>query len=456
MGAVYVAEQQSTGKPRALKLMHADLLKDAGQRARFEQEARVGALLASDHVVQVIAAGVDEATRMPWMAMELLEGEDLAACVRRRGALAPAETFEILRQACHALAAAHAAGVVHRDVKPENVFLARTRGVDAAVTVKVLDFGIAKILAAMQTAATTNIGTPLWMAPEQTEVGADVLPATDVWAIGLLAFWMLTGRWYWLAANESSPSMPVLLREIVMQPIVKASARARELGVAERIPPLFDTWFERCVVRDPSARYRNAGEAIAALGAVLMGSAAAQAVTGPPPSTATRRSRVPLVASLLVGLGVVVGAVALLAWRLAPDQPGPVTPGAHASASPSDAPQPSTPAATGSVPVGRTTIPAGHPSAKPAASARAFDRVAAEAAVEGAAKRAALFCKGRKGPSSVRVDVIFTATGIVRRATSDPQVAATEAGICVDAALMSAKAPPFDGHDETVSTTVGL
>src|SRR5262245_48171552 len=94
MGAVYVAEQISTGKPRALKLMHTTLVTDPKLRERFEQEARVGALIASDHVVQVVAAGVD-ISGTPWIAMELLEGEDLSAYVQRRGALSVAELADI-------------------------------------------------------------------------------------------------------------------------------------------------------------------------------------------------------------------------------------------------------------------------------------------------------------------------------------------------------------------------
>lgn len=115
MGAVYVAEQLSVGAPRALKLMQPQLVRDPIMRKRFEQESRIGARIASDHVVQVVAAGVDGATGYPWMAMELLEGADLDTVLERRGALPPPEVQEIFKQLCHALAAAHAAGIVHRE-----------------------------------------------------------------------------------------------------------------------------------------------------------------------------------------------------------------------------------------------------------------------------------------------------------------------------------------------------
>src|SRR3954447_19206779 len=116
MGAVYVVEQLSTGSRRALKLMHPQLVQDPRLRQRFEQEARVGARIESDHVVQVIAAGVDEETGYPFLVMELLKGEDLGAALAKRGAMSPEETRQIFAQLCHALAAAHVAGIVHRDL----------------------------------------------------------------------------------------------------------------------------------------------------------------------------------------------------------------------------------------------------------------------------------------------------------------------------------------------------
>src|SRR4051794_7624024 len=119
MGAVYVALQLSTNKRRAIKLMLDLRSDDPDLIKRFEQEAKVGALIASEHVVDVIAAGVDAQTRAPWLAMELLDGEDLGTYSDRVGALAPSEVREILGQLCHALAAAHQIPIVHRDLKPQ-------------------------------------------------------------------------------------------------------------------------------------------------------------------------------------------------------------------------------------------------------------------------------------------------------------------------------------------------
>lgn len=265
MGAVYEVQQVGTGALRALKIMHPAMVNDEKLRARFVQEARVSALIESDHVVQVVGAGVDAGTGIPWLAMELLKGETLAQFLARRGTLALWEMRDIFSQLCHALAAAHGVGVVHRDLKPENIFLGVARREGVQFTVKVLDFGIAKLIAEAQHTHTAAIGTPLWMAPEQTEVGASVRPATDVWALGLLAFYCLTGFHFWRVANAERLSAAALLREVVLDSIAVASDRAAEYHRADRIPPGFDGWFARCVVRDIDKRFQSAKEAREAL-----------------------------------------------------------------------------------------------------------------------------------------------------------------------------------------------
>ena len=124
MGAVFVAEQISTGAKRALKIIKAELLSDPKLRARFEQEAKVSAKIESDHVVSVVAAGFDTQHQLPWLAMELLTGETLLQAVTERGSLPKPMALAILKQLAHGIDAAHAAGIVHRDLKPENIFLA--------------------------------------------------------------------------------------------------------------------------------------------------------------------------------------------------------------------------------------------------------------------------------------------------------------------------------------------
>ena len=131
----------------------------------------------------------------------------------------------------------------------------RRRG--APFVVKVLDFGIAKVLAEAKTAATAPLGTPLWMAPEQTQAGASIGAPTDVWALGLVAFRLLSGRIYWSSSYLDGASTFMLMREILFEPLGVASDRSAQLGGAE-LPPGFDGWFARCVVREVPQRFPDA------------------------------------------------------------------------------------------------------------------------------------------------------------------------------------------------------
>jgi formylglycine-generating enzyme required for sulfatase activity len=361
MGVVYVATQLSTGKPRALKLMQPSAAADPELRDRFVQEARVGALIQSEHVVEVIGAGTDAATGLRWLAMELLDGEDLAAAVRRRGPFSSQEVREVFAQLCHGLAAAHRIPVVHRDLKPENVFLARARREGGGVVVKILDFGIAKIVTNDLT-ATSTIGTPLWMAPEQTSEHARISPQTDVWALGLIAFFLFTGQFYW----RSRGSTMDLMREVLVAPLEPPSSRAGALLAGGRVPAGFDAWFARCVARDPLARFANAADAWAALAPLVSGAnaetalaptapnfspvAATLAAPPPPPaafglSPVVRTARSPssgtgwIVALVVGGIGLlgVLGVVVLGVSRVLLSRPSPASPVAAPASSPQGA-----------------------------------------------------------------------------------------------------------------------
>ncbi len=270
MGAVYVAEQLSTGALRALKLMHGRHLDDEKLRERFMLEARVSASVPSEHVVAVIAAGIDEDSGAPWLAMELLEGEDLSARMKRTGPFLLTEVRALLQQMCHGLAAAHDAGIVHRDLKPRNIFLARAREAGGSERVKLLDFGVAKRVSAGDD-STAAVGTPAWMSPEQSDRGHRIAPSADVWSLGLLTFWMLTGRSYWLSLRDDHGSMETLLREMLLDPLVVASARAAELGCSAGWPARLDGWFARCVARAPGARFTDAAHAYLRFEATLSG-----------------------------------------------------------------------------------------------------------------------------------------------------------------------------------------
>jgi serine/threonine protein kinase len=262
MGAVYRVEHLPTAKLQALKVI-ATLGSQARARERFELEARIGAQVHSEHLVDVVAAGFTGPDEVPWLAMELLHGADLRALAKRHGRVPRGMVREVFYQLVQGLGAAHRAGVIHRDLKPENVFVSRSERPDEPFLVKVLDFGIAKLVheGRAVTSATSTVGTPMWIAPEQLK-RATLSVQTDVWALGLLVFWALTGRSYWEAANGDDVALEALLTEILMAPLLPASERAAALGVPRGVvPEVLDEWFERCVAREPELRYDNVAEA---------------------------------------------------------------------------------------------------------------------------------------------------------------------------------------------------
>jgi phosphate transport system substrate-binding protein len=261
MGSVFEVEQLATGARRALKVMHLQLATDAKLRARFVREARVGVTIPSDHVAQVIDAGVDERTDLPFFVLELLDGVTLSSELRRRGAFDWPLAREVFRQLGHAVSAAHAQKIVHRDLKPANIFLARSKTAGKPFVLKVLDFGIAEIVASVQGGGL--FGTPTWMAPEQANPHAPVGPTADVWALGLIAFALFTGRAYWPMANIEAAPTEAMLRRLASEEIVSATLRAASYGVVEKLPPGFDQWFGKCVDRDPARRFEDGAAAMA-------------------------------------------------------------------------------------------------------------------------------------------------------------------------------------------------
>ncbi len=263
MGVVYRARQMSDGAEIALKLMHPALSMDPKSVHRFEREARAGMAISSPHVARVLATGYDEDSNQRWIAMELARGEGLEAFVKRHQPMPLGVAVDVLGQLFSALSAAHDAGVVHRDLKPDNITVLGEDG--RQIQLKVLDFGIAKSLSSATAISTSpGQGTPLWTAPEQTRLDDVPNPTADVWALGLLTFFVFTGRMYWLHAQGQS-SMVQLSMELVRNPIVPPSQRVAELGVANPFPPRFDEWFSRAVNRDPKQRFGTAGEALDAL-----------------------------------------------------------------------------------------------------------------------------------------------------------------------------------------------
>ena len=288
MGSVYAAEQLSTGQRRALKILHEDIYKDTAMRARFEHEARVVARIQSAHVVQVIGAGVDPESGRPWICMELLEGSTFEDRYPLGVPVPPGDLSLLLSQLGHALAAAHREGIVHRDVKPENVFLARSSLVGLPFLVKLLDFGIAKTITDTK-AGTMAMGSPYWMAPEQIHGQQPVSPATDVWALGLLSFRLATGQLYWRALRRGDENPLLVFHEISSGKLTPPSERLRERGSGVQLPEGFDGWFLRCMEADPRRRYPDAGAALAELLRMTPGSMPTLPSTperpGAPPST---------------------------------------------------------------------------------------------------------------------------------------------------------------------------
>lgn len=302
MGAVYVVEQLSTGKQRALKIMLPGLVRDAERRERFLAEAKISTRIESDNVVEVLGAGVDEGSGIPWIVMELLEGDILPAVLDRHPVVPAGGVLEIVGQLCDALGRAHHVGIIHSDIKPENVYIAVARRRGVPFTVKVLDFGIARLVSDATRAAkvTTPMGSPLWMAPEQTTRGAEITAATDVWPLALLVFRMLTGKLFWRTANlpDDQVNLAALVLEILVNDIPTASARARELGSTQVLSPAFDAWFGRCVTRDSAHRYPDAHRAYAELEPVLRAMIAPPAPPAQPayvpPYTATQQGALPV------------------------------------------------------------------------------------------------------------------------------------------------------------------
>lgn len=270
MGAVYAAEQIATELPVAIKVLYPHILRSPDSIEKFELEAKVAGRVNSEHIVRVLDAGYDRTTRLPFLVMELLRGQELKSLVDKGGPLTLEATVEYIRQVARGLDRAHRhvnkdgnpKPIVHRDLKPENLFL--TRRENGEPVVKILDFGLAKVLGDSAHVSQDVKGTPLFMAYEQA-AGIELSPQTDIWSLGLTTFYLLTGRNYWRTASTPRSSMASLFGEILTLPLVSPSERVRELGGEPAWPSAFDAWFLRCLDRDPKMRFQGAGTAAAEL-----------------------------------------------------------------------------------------------------------------------------------------------------------------------------------------------
>ena len=261
MGAVYAVRHINTGEMLALKVLNPALASNAQAVERFRTEARAPVRIGTDHVVRVVDADVSpELGDVPILVMELLDGRDLGTELKRRGAIPAGEVVLYLRQVARALDKAHSLGIIHRDLKPANLYL--TARDDGTPLVKILDFGIAKLADGVSGELTqdgTIFGTPWYMSPEQARGQASkVGPSIDLWALGLIAFRLLTGRNYWTAEG-----MAALIGQIVYDPMPPPSQMAPHLG------PRFDEWFARACNREVEKRFTNATDEIKQLAEAL-------------------------------------------------------------------------------------------------------------------------------------------------------------------------------------------
>ena len=265
MGSVWYADHLALNSPVAIKVVDPEIASHPDALARFMREAQAAASLRSPHVVQIFDYGVDDG--VPYIAMELLEGESLAARLERATRLSPEETSSIMMQVGRAVSRAHEANIIHRDLKPDNIFLVRN---DEDQVAKVLDFGIAKTSTGLEVSSVTRtgavLGTPFYMSPEQATGDKSLDHRTDIWAMGVIAYECLLGR-----RPFAGDTMATIFVGICAAPLpIPSSAGA--------VPPGFDAWFLRACARDLRERFSSAKEAAHALRAAC-GFGSAQART---------------------------------------------------------------------------------------------------------------------------------------------------------------------------------
>lgn len=254
MGVVVAASQPELARTVAIKLIRSDSSDDRSATARLLREAKAAASIQSEHVARVLDVGTLD-SGVPFIVMEYLEGSDLQTLLDRDGTMRASDAVDYLLQACEAIAEAHRNGIVHRDLKPANLFIARLRG--GRPCVKVVDFGISKAIGRETgeplTQPASVVGSLYHMAPEQMR-GGPVDARTDVWALGLLLYEMLSGRkpfgnqaWPAVAAQVLSDAGPLLPMPID--------------GVSDELSAVV----QKCLSRAPQQRYGTVAELAVAL-----------------------------------------------------------------------------------------------------------------------------------------------------------------------------------------------
>lgn len=259
MGDVYEAENSLIGRQVAIKILHEQHARNPDVSKRFLGEAQVASLVRHKNVVDVLDMGADE-RGTPFIVQELLTGEDLRARLEKHGGrVTPEQAIPLLLPVIDAVAHAHTKGVVHRDLKPANIFLARESG---RTVPKLLDFGISRVDGMHMTATGASMGTPAYMSPELVQGAKDADARTDVWALGVILFEMMTGT---MPFDADSPGG-------VFVKIVTTDAPPLET-ILPSISPSIARVVNRCMRRDRNERYANAAELARDLHNVLQGRA---------------------------------------------------------------------------------------------------------------------------------------------------------------------------------------
>ena len=335
MGAVYEATHVLLSKPVAVKVLRDKYLDRPEVAQRLVQEARLASSIRHENIVDITDSGATEDGRT-FVVMEHLDGLSLSELIKRDGALPEARVIDIVRQAASALGAAHERGIVHRDVKPENIFLVDRGGKDF---VKVLDFGISKTLkpgnvdeeSLKLTHTGMVLGTPLYMSPEQARGDEDLDQRIDLWALGVILYECLTAEVPFRATNYLGVISQVLNQEVTPP---------RKLRPEMRISEAMERVVQKAMARDRDHRYPTMAALVADLDRVASGGEVE------PPLPVPSAARPPRTSLWLAAVGVLAGTAALLAidrFTRAPAPAATAPPPATSAAPPSAPPPPPAP-----------------------------------------------------------------------------------------------------------------
>ncbi|MBL8679336.1 MAG: protein kinase [Myxococcales bacterium] len=253
MGSVYEAQDLLLGRRVALKLMRREIASSHALVQRFVREARAADSIQHKNIVRVLDLASDDETGQFYIVQELLSGESLADRLDRERALSPKDTVEIMGPVLDALAAAHERGIVHRDVKPENVFLHREGG---AIVPKLIDFGISKVLQSdeggaglSKTQTGTALGTPYYMSPEQVRGDSNIDHRADQWSAGVMLFELLTGRRPFQGENYNL---------LILKIMTDRAPRADEVSIS--VPTALATVIARALEPERAQRFASTRE----------------------------------------------------------------------------------------------------------------------------------------------------------------------------------------------------